>query len=407
MTDLPSPKTARVARAIGKAMHFLVPLAVIVAGVMAARHMMETAPKAQRVKPPKQARLVEVQTVAAANHRIQIEGMGTVVAAKEVDVAPRISGMIATMATELVPGGRFRAGETLVELDAEDFRIALRQREAAVIQARSRLDQEAGLQAVARREFEMLGQQAAGEDRALMLREPQLASARAELAAAEAALEQARLNLDRTKVTAPFNAFVRQRMAQAGMQAGPATPLARLTGTDEYWVEVLVPAASLAWIDFPKDGAAGGPVTLTQPKTWPAGASRTGLVLRLLGDLEPAGRMARVLVSVADPESLEPANAGQPRLLLGDYVQARIEGREHAGVIALDRRFVREGGQVWVMGDNDLLDIRMLDLLHTGRDQVLVRGGLKDGDRVVTTDLSTAVAGMALRLAGAAPGKSP
>ena len=407
MTDLPSPKTARVARAIGKAMHFLVPLVVIVAGVLAARRMIETAPKAKRVPPPKQARLVEVQAVAAADHRIQVEGMGTVVAAKEVDVAPRITGMIASVAPELVPGGRFRAGAVLAEIDGEDYRIILRQREAAVIQARSRLDQEAGLQAVARREFELLGQQAAPEDRALMLREPQLAAARADLAAAEAALEQARLNLERTKVTAPFNAFVRQRMAQEGAQVGPSTPLARLTGTDEYWVEVLVPAASLAWIDFPAGGAAGDPVTITQPKTWPAGASRTGRVLRLLGDLDPAGRMARVLVSVADPEALEPANIGQPRLLLGDYVQASIQGREQSGLIALDRRYVREGGRVWVMGGDDRLEIREIDLLHTGRDTVLVRSGLKDGDRVVTTDLSTAVAGMPLRLAGATSGTSP
>jgi hypothetical protein len=124
----------------------------------------------------------------------------------------------------------------------------------------------------------------------------------------------------------------------------------------------------------------------------------SGEVVRLLGDLEPQGRMARLLVSVPDPLGDGQADDEHAPLLLGSYVEVAIAGRELRDVFAISREELRDGDTAWIVSSQGKLDIRPVDVIFRGRDHVLVRAGLEAGERLVTSDLSSPVAGMALRL---------
>jgi RND family efflux transporter MFP subunit len=261
-----------------------------------------------------------------------------------------------------------------------------------------------GQQSVAQREYELLGQAIPEESRDLVLRGPQLAQARATLAAAEAALDQAKLNLERTSIRAPFNATLRSRNVNVGLQVTPNTMLATLTGSDEYWIELTVPVDLLRWIRIPHGhGESGSPVRVSSVSAGVTGGAREGEVLRLLPDLEPSGRLARVLVSVPDPLALKPEHAGQPALILGDYVRAEIEGVGVPSAAKLDRRFFRDGDNVWLMNDRNELEIRPVTVMFRNPDSLLVTAGLTPGDRVVVTDLPAPMPGMALRTGPVTP----
>lgn len=82
-----------------------------------------------------------------------------------------------------------------------------------------------GQQEVARREFSMVQQDIAPEAAALVLREPQLESAKARVAAAEVAIAQAQLDLERTQVRTPFAALVLERSVSAGSQVSEGQAL--------------------------------------------------------------------------------------------------------------------------------------------------------------------------------------
>jgi len=370
----------------------IVPLLVIAVGVFVAVAFVQTAPEAKRRAPDRQARLVEVQSVTFGSQRAEIHAMGVVQAAREVALRPQVSGQIQKVGDEFVPGGRFREGEMLVQIDPADFELVLRQRQSDLAQAQTELALELGQQTVAKREFELLGETIKEEDRALVLRQPQLERVRARVQAAEAAVAQAQLNLERATVRVPFNAVVRSREANLGMQVSPTSTLAVLTGTDAYWVEVTVPVDQLPWIEVP-----GAAVEIFNEAAWGATVSRHGRVVRLLSDLEQQGRMARLLVEVADPMALQPANAGKPKLLLGDYVRVKIAGIEMPHVAALDRTLVREGHNVWVMTPEKKLEIRPVQIVFRGRERLFIRDSLKTGEWLVTTDLASPVAGMPLR----------
>jgi len=314
------------------------------------------------------------------------------------------------------------------------------QRESDIIEAEAALTMEQGQQAVAQREYELLGRTVSEEDRDLVLRQPQLRTAQATCsaaraakraaeaakraaeaatksaealkrsaeaavqaaqaskAAAEVALRKAELDLRRTTIRAPFSATVAAKAVDEGSQVSPTTPLGRLVGTDEYWVEVSVPVDQLRWIRIPRTQRdEGSAVRIHNEAAWGKDAARTGSVIRLDSALEEEGRMARLLVSLRDPLALRTENHGKPVLLLGSYVRVEIDGEELDGVFPIDRDLMHDGDSVWVMTPEGKLDVRKVEVAFRGRDRVLVASGLKPGEHLVTTDLAAPVPGMPLR----------
>ena len=90
-------------------------------------------------------------------------------------------------------------------------------------------------------------------------------------------------------------------------------------------------------------------------------------------------------------------HAGDPNLLVNDYMSANIIGRTVEDVIALPRSLLREGDAVWIMNEQNELDIRPVKVVYRGRSHVLVSDGLQSGERVVTTDIAAPIQGMPLR----------
>ena len=279
--------------------------------------------------------------------------------------------------------------------------------EGEVTRARATLTLEEGNQDVAQREYEVLGQELSEGDKTLVFRVPQLETAKASIASAEAMLNDARLDLERTTVSAPFDALVMSENVDLGSRLTTQSTIARLVGTDVYWVELAVSQADLRWVVLPEEGTEGSPVVLRQPKVWAKGAEREGRVIRLLPDLSDQGRMARLLVAVEDPLALLPENAGKPKLLIGQYLEASLEGREVDGAIYIDRVHLRDGDNVWVMNDENALEVRPLNVVYRGSDHVLAVTGVEAGERIVTTDLATGTQGMPLRTAEDAPPPMP
>lgn len=378
----------------------LMPLGILAAGAAVAFWLMETSPQAKPRPQVHNATLVGVTSVDYSPQQTVISGMGTITAAHNVELKPQVSGEIIELNRNLVPGGHFRQGETLLTIDPTDYRLTMRQLATDVAKAESDLQLEQGNQLVAQKEYKLLGETVSDVEKVLMLRRPQLENLRATLEAAQAKLEQARVDLGRTQIKAPFNAVVQSRSADVGARASESTVLATLVGTDVYWVEVSVPVSQLRWIRIPQtDGDQGALVRVYDSAAWGDGVFRPGRVVRLEADLEEQGRMARLLVRVEDPLSLLPDNTGQPRMLIGSYVRVEIEGQTMTSAAAIDREFIRNGSDVWIMEDNGNLSIRPVEIAFRGIDHILVTGGISPGENLVVTDLAAPVEGMLLRAA--------
>lgn len=380
----------------------IAPVAVLVAGVGIAAAFVLTRPSVERraVKPlpPR----VEVVEVTSGTHATEVEALGTVMPAEEVRLQPEVTGVVRFLHPELAPGGLVEKGEVLVRIDPRNYRLAVEERRAQVAKAEADLQLERGRVRVAKKEWELLGEAGGADaDEALALRKPQLRNAEVALEAAKSALERAQLDLARTVLRAPFPAVVRTEDVELGQMVGPSAPVATLAGTDAFWVQVSLPLSDLPLIERPgSDGKGGADAFVAQTTSSGELSTFEGRVIRFLGDLDPKGKMARVVVAVKDPLRRS-EGTGLP-LLLGSVVRVRIEGRALDDVYVLPRLGLRGDDRVWLIEEGKLA-IRPVEVVFRGREEVYVRGNLGPAARVITSRLQTPVEGMAVRLEGAAP----
>lgn len=397
-------------------------IAILGASVAAVIIINRTEPTAQKDNSSrKSAALVETVTVERGTYSPRLVVLGTVQAAQDIMLSPRVGGQVIQMSPKLVPGGMVRAGDLLLRLDPADFENALSISRSELAQAEASREIEQARQRLAEKELKLLEGSIDEVNRSLVMREPQIASIEAEVAAAKAAVERAMLDLDRTRVYAPFDAQVLSRSINIGSQVSAGDELGRLIGLEEYWIMAAVPVRTLRWVRFaqsagrgsagrasldaPSDPspAGGSRVTLRNPEVWGPNVERHAEVARMIGTLDSQTRLARVLIIVRDPMGYD---SDAPPLILDSLIETEIEGRPIEDVVRLRRDYIRDQDTVWVFQDGQL-EIRQADVAFRDVDYAYVRAGLDSGDQVVTTTLATVADGISLRISEQAAHQVP
>ena len=373
-------------RTINKPVTAVVSIGLIAVALLMAAILVKTKPTAEKKPPQKRAELVDVQSLKLTDETVVLHLTGTVTPAKQVRFRARVSGEVIAIDPGFIDGGLIAQDAAILKIDPIDYELALVQSQSALEKARFDYKIELGRQDVAKREWELLKPE--GEvselEMELALRTPHLKASKAALQAAEANLKKAELNLERTEISSPFNAMVLSRGANLGSQAAQQDVLAELAGTDTYWVTVSVPVDRIEWITIP-----GSTAHIYSGNS----GVREGTVIKLLGNLEEKGRMARLLIEVKDPLALLPENEGKKPLLLGEYVRADIDGRVLSEVFSIPRNALRENGQIWLATDSKL-DIRTVNVLWRDAERVLLQNDVTDGEQLIISDLTAPINGM-------------
>lgn len=397
-----NPDSAPVARRPHLGRTLLLCLVIVIIGAALLVLIFNTEPGANRETAVRQsAVLVDITHAQAGEFRPVIHALGSVRPAREVELRSRVSGQVVAISDRLAPGGFVSAGDVLLRIEDADYRNTLLQRESERQQAVAELEIERGRQIQAEREYRDLKAQR-GEDLdpqnlSLVLREPQLRSAEARVASARAAEAQARLDLERTVVRAPFDAQVLARSINLGSQVNAGEALAALVGLERYWVEATVPLDQLRWLQFANGNPGqGSAVTIHHRTAWPDGLDRRGYLDQLVGELEGGTRLARVLVVVDDPLARNADADGLPGLIIGAFVDTHIEGRAISDALKLPREYIRQGNTVWLVRD-DALAIQPVTIDFEDAEFAYISAGLTAADAVVTTNLATIKAGLKLR----------
>jgi RND family efflux transporter MFP subunit len=372
----------------------VLPVVVLIVGVAAAMLLASSRKAPPRTERVSLGPLVEVIVAEVGDVPIVITGHGEVGAKVAVDVVPQVSGQVDRVHPALVAGGFFKAGEPLIVIDPEDYELAVERAVAAVARAQVALEREQAEAAVAREEWDALNP---GEEppSGLVVREPQVRQAEAELAAAQADLHAAQLSLARTKVSVPFEGTVVSESVDVGQYVTPGAPVATVYGTDAVEVRLPLEDRELAYFDVPDRSGGGGPRAEVRAEFGGSIHSWEGRVTRMETQVDPSSRMVHIVVEILNP--FDRAN-GRPPLLPGTFVDVRIFGKTAENVVAIPRYAVREGGVVWLVEDGTLR-IRPVGITRSDREQALVSGGLTGGDQIVVSSLDVVTDGMKVRSA--------
>ena len=329
-------------------------IGVMVAAAAAAFALVATKAEPPRAEKTLEGTLVEVIQIGTSQHDVDLHAKGTVVPAKEIVLQAELGGRVIWQSPELVAGGRFKTDQPMVRIDPRDYQLAVESYRSQVNRAKLDLSIEARRGEVAKREWNAFGEMDVSEEqRALAQREPQLEATRLALKAAQSALKKAQLDLTRATLRAPFNAMVVSENVDTGQLLSPQTSVARLVGTDEYHVQVSVPVASLRTVRARTADAPGSEAKIVQ-RVGQETIERRAEVIRQLPDLDAGGAMARLLLNIDNPLG----ERGNLPLLLGSFVDVAIAAQPIDDAIRLPRVALRNGRNVYVMNDQDLLEIR-------------------------------------------------
>ena len=344
--------------------------------------------------------LVEYTSAEPQTHQFTIDSQGAVRPKYDSSLVAEVSGQVVYVSDRFVAGGFFRAGEVMLQIDPSDYEVAREEAQANLARAQAGVAEERALGRVAEAEWRSIE---AGEIPSLGLREPQLASALAELQSSEARLTQAQRNLERTKIRAPFDGVLQNRQVTLGQYVSTNTLVANLMSTNVAEVRLPLTDFDMAFIDLPTgmlDDEVGPGVVL---HTSISGRrySWQGSIVRTEGVMDAGSQVTYAVVEVQDPYNRQ--GPTHDRVLnFGRFVEAQVDGVSIDGLIELPRYAVNSRGYTWVISDDSprLLERRAVEIERRDRQSVYVSAGLEAGEKVMLTQLDNPIPGQRVRIAG-------
>lgn len=399
------------------------PILAVIAGTgMLLAFLFALMPEPDKKPPETPVPLLEAIRVQPESLQLTVHSQGTVLPRTETMLVSEVTGQIIEVSPNLHAGGFFEKGEVLAQVDPADYEAALAARRAELAQAKLALAQEEAAAEQARRDWDRLGE---GEPSDLTLRKPQLEQARAAVASAEAAVAKAERDLAKTRIRAPYDGRVLEKLADLGqfVMGGAGSGIARIYGTDFAEVRLPLTDNKLAYLELPMDRsfAADGnqegtafPQVRLQGRV--AGDTHTweGRIDRMEGTVDPTSRQRFAVGLVQNPYG-----GDGPPLKRGMYVEAEIEGKRIEDAYELPRYALRANGAVYVIrpleeqpaGANGefaskpeaTLHKVSVDVIQTTPNKAIVRG-LVPGALVCISPVNLFIEGMKVRYEQVNPG---
>ncbi|MFQ3219412.1 MAG: RND family efflux transporter MFP subunit [Paraglaciecola sp.] len=367
---------------------FIIALATGVAALMISMK------KVPEQKPPEnKAFLVNTMAITTQDLNFIVKSQGIVMPKIQTILSAQVTGKIVNVSDSFIEGGMFRKGDVLIQIEQFDYITDVKLSEAELAKANAALMEEQARGDVAAKEWQTFNRGAAPD---LGLRKPQLAKERANVRAAQAQLERAQRNLQRTAIRAPYDGMVKDKQANIGQFVSQGGTLGTVYSTDVAQVRMPLSDNDLAYLELPSSRDVDAQVTL-HANIAGSLVSWQGKLTRNEGVLDQQSRVIYAVAEFVDPYLRVKQASGIP-LKFGRFVQADIIGSRALGVVVLSRDVMRLDGTVMVVNDQRTLQIRNVQVQRADEKNVYISAGLKHGERVITSVVPNPVHGMQVRL---------
>lgn len=326
----------------------------------------------------------EIIELQRTDFPVTLNSQGTVRAHFTTTLTPQVAGTISTVSANFEDGAFFKKDDILAELDPADFKVAVSSAESGLARAQAALIQEEARAKQARLNWDDLGYDE--EPSELVLRIPQMKEAKANVDAAQADLEQALRNLERTKIRAPFDGRVQKRVVGLGQAVGGSTPLGEIFATDFAEIRLPLSPRQLPFVSLPsKEGDAALAVTLRDALAGPDSPGWDARIVRTEGALDEASRELFAIARIDDPFGVK---SGKRPLLIGQPVRATIQGIALKDVFVLPRHALRGVNRIYLVDKLQPTIVRTeIEPIWSDEEVLVVREGLEVGQWLSVTRL--------------------
>ncbi|MBD1399742.1 efflux RND transporter periplasmic adaptor subunit [Pelovirga terrestris] len=379
---------------------FLLPLLILSGGIAISAALIASGPEATRQRPQIPPPTVEVITLKPQSYQVQVASRGTVSPRTESTLVAETAGRVVKVADNFYTGGFFEQGDLLLQVDDRDYQNAVIIARAEVAQRQLALAEEQARSDQARRDWQQFQQQ--NPPPPLVVRTPQLENAAAALAAAQARMRQAELNLERTRILAPYAGRILTKDVDIGQYITTGTRLARIYASDALEVRLPLSDEQLSHLTLPEEFR-NRPVV---PATRQAGVTFSvrigsdiftwsGRLVRTEGSIDINSRQLFVIARIDNPYQ---QTADRPQLKIGQFVEARISGSQLEAVYRIPRQAIHGERTVHIITPENRLERRELDIVWRDTNYLVASGPLRPGEQIALTRLPFAADGISVRI---------
>ena len=334
---------------------------------------------------------VIVEILKTEDFQIKISSNGTTTPLTQTVLTAEVGGEVIYRSKKFSEGSSVIEGEILAKIDDTDLQLQYKNALLQLANAEVQYSLQLAEAEVAKQAWEKMGDGIASD---LTLKKPQLKQAEALLAVAKAQVSSAEKKLDKTEIVAPYAGRIQNVNIDLGTTIIPGQPVGAIYTSSEIEVTLAVKDNDLQFLSIPMDGRKLDPSeqALVEIKSFYKGKNQTwiGRLERVDGVIDPITRMIN-LIAVFKNDFIE---IDKPNLPIGLFVEAQIDGIKLKDIFSIPVNAISQNNEVYIVNnDNELVSIK-LPILKKYSDFVIVKDGLKAGERIVTSKLSTASNGI-------------
>lgn len=337
---------------------------------------------------------VTVATAAAHDVPLYLDEIGKNGAYESVIVMPQVAGRVTER--NFQDGAELKKGQLLFVIDPRPYQAALDSAQAQLAQAKAALD----LAQTQLKMYDTLNDSRAVSQLDYETKKNAVEVDKAQIQSAEAAVENAKLNLDYCYIHSPIDGRAGARLVDAGniVQAN-TTGLLSIQRLDPIYADFTVTEADLAQVR--SNMMRGTLKTLVRLPNDPESADRTGALTFLDNSVQNATGTVNVRATIPN---------GDHHFWPGQFVNVRLVLATQKNAVLIPNQATQisqRGPYVLVVKSDDSADIRPVVLGQRQGDEVVVTNGVAPGDRVVVTGQSTVIPGGKVHVVTGAPNQAP
>ena len=334
---------------------------------------------------------VIVEILTPKDFQVQISSNGTTTPLTQTVLTAEVGGEVIYRSKKFSEGSSVIEGEILAKIDDTDLQLQYKNALLQLANAEVQYSLQLAEADVAKEAWEKIGNGVASD---LTLKKPQLKQAIALLEVAKAQVSSAEKKLNKTEIVAPYAGRIQNVNIDLGTTIIPGQPVGAIYTSSEIEITLAVKDNDLQFLSIPMDGRKLDPSeqALVQIKSFYKGKNQTwiGRLERVDGVIDPVTRMIN-LIAVFKNDFIE---TEKPNLPIGLFVEAQIDGIILKDIFSIPVNAISENNEVYIVNNENELVLRQLSLLKKYSDFVIVKDGLKAGERVVISKLSSASNGI-------------
>ena len=334
---------------------------------------------------------VIIEILTPKDFQVQISSNGTTTPLTQTVLTAEVGGEVIYRSKKFAEGASVIEGEILAKIDDTDLQLQYKNALLQLANAEVQYSLQLAEAEVAKEAWDKIGDGVASD---LTLKKPQLKQAEAFLEVAKAQVSSAAKKLNKTEIIAPYAGRIQNVNIDLGTTIIPGQPVGAMYTSSEIEITLAVKDNDLQFLSIPMDGRKLNPSEQASVviESFYKGKNQSwkGKLERVDGVIDPVTRMIN-LIAVFKNDFIE---IDKPNLPIGLFVEAKIDGITLKNIFEIPINSISEDNEVYIIDKDNQLELRELTILKKYSEFVIIKDGLKAGERLVTSKLSTASDGI-------------